>query len=173
MGWMFVLLIVLLICVPLAELYLIVQVGGLIGVWPTLLLLLATSLIGGLLLRHQGRAAWRAFSSTIQDGRVPARETFDGALVIGGGVLLLTPGFLTDLFGLLLLLPPTRAVFRSAGQRLAGRSRFGFATRFDGARFRPPPRSGGPKPGDIEGTAQEIVDEPGLPAGPGGVSGDR
>ena len=170
---MLILLIVLLICVPLAELYLIVQVGGLIGVWPTLLLLLATSLIGAMLLRHQGRAAWRAFSSTLQEGRVPARETFDGALVIAGGVLLLTPGFLTDLFGLLLLLPPTRAVFRAAGQRLAGRSRFGFFTRFDGARFRSAQRKGGPQPGDIEGTAHEILDEPGLPAGPGGASGKQ
>lgn len=170
---MLLLLIALLICVPLIEIYLIVQVGGLIGVWPTLLILIGSSIAGAVLLRHQGRAAWRSFTTTLQAGRVPARETFDGALVIAGGALLLTPGFLTDALGLLLLLPPTRALFRSVGQRLAGRSRFGFFTRFDGARFRSPSGRGGPRPDDIEGTAHEILDESTLGPGKSAMTGDR
>src|SRR4051812_28214025 len=107
-----VLLVVLFIVVPLVELYVIIQVGEAIGVWWTIALLLLDSLLGSLLMRSQGRAAWRRFQLAIQAGRVPGREVADGALVILGGALLLTPGFVTDFFGLALLLPPTRALVR-------------------------------------------------------------
>ena len=105
-------LLVLFIVVPLAELYVIIQIGQEIGVIPTLVLLVVGSIVGTLLLRSQGRAAWRRFNEATQAGRIPAREVADGALIILGGALLLTPGFLTDIFGLLLLIPPTRAFFR-------------------------------------------------------------
>jgi UPF0716 protein FxsA len=106
------LLILLFIVVPIAELYVIIQIGELIGVWWTLALLLADSLIGSWLMRSQGRVAWRRFNAAIAAGRPPAREALDGVLVIFGGALLLTPGFITDIFGLIFLLPPTRVLVR-------------------------------------------------------------
>src|SRR4051812_46339336 len=107
-----VLLVLLFIVVPLVELYVIIQVGEAIGVWWTIALLVADSLVGWWLMRSQGRSAWRRFQQALQAGRVPAREVADGALVILGGALLLTPGFVTDIFGFALLAPPTRSVVR-------------------------------------------------------------
>jgi UPF0716 protein FxsA len=111
---MFPLLILLFIVVPLAELYVIIQVGQAIGALPTIGLLLLDSLLGSWLLRSQGRTVWRRFREALAAGRPPARETVDGALVITGGALMLAPGFITDAFGVLLLLPPTRAIVRRA-----------------------------------------------------------
>jgi UPF0716 protein FxsA len=110
-------LIVLFIVVPIAELYVIIQVGELIGVWPTLFLLLADALLGSWLLRHQGRGAWRRFNEALAARRFPGREVVDGALIIVGGTLLLTPGFLTDIVGAFLLIPPTRALTRRVLKR--------------------------------------------------------
>jgi UPF0716 protein FxsA len=109
---MFLVLIVLFIVVPIAELAVIIQVGQEIGLWWTIALLLADSVLGSVLMRSQGRAAWRRFNQAVEAGRPPAREALDGALIIVGGALLLTPGFITDIGGLLLLLPPSRAVAR-------------------------------------------------------------
>jgi UPF0716 protein FxsA len=106
------LLVLLFIVVPIAELYVIIQVGGLIGVGPTLLLLLLDAILGSWLLKHQGRAAWRRFNLALAERRVPAKEVADGFLIILGGALLIAPGFITDIFGILLLVPPTRAVAR-------------------------------------------------------------
>lgn len=106
------LLVVALVVVPLVELYVLIQVGQVIGALPTIALLIAMSLLGGYLLRREGTRTWRAFRGALGTGRVPAREVADGALVIFGGALLLTPGFATDLFGLLCVLPPSRAVLR-------------------------------------------------------------
>jgi UPF0716 protein FxsA len=105
-------LVILFVIVPIAELALIIQVGEAIGVWWTIALLIADSLLGSWLMRSQGRATWRRFNLATAEGRVPAREVLDGVLVIFGGALLLTPGFISDILGLLLLLPPTRAVAR-------------------------------------------------------------
>jgi len=107
-----VLLFVLFVVVPIAELYVIIQIGGAIGVLPTIALLILDSVLGAALMRSQGRAAWRRFNGAVAEGRIPGREVIDGALVIFGGALLLTPGFLTDALGLILLLPPTRALVR-------------------------------------------------------------
>src|SRR5881398_3548356 len=106
------LLFVLFIVVPIAELAVLIQVGEQIGVWWTVAILIADSILGATLMRSQGRAAWRRFNVTLQSGRPPAREVLDGVLVIFGGALLLTPGFITDIFGIVFLLPPTRAVVR-------------------------------------------------------------
>jgi UPF0716 protein FxsA len=106
------LLVLLFIVVPIAELAVIIEVGQAIGVWWTIALLLADSILGSLLMRSQGRAVWRRFTDSLQAGRPPAREVVDGGLVLLGGALLLTPGFLSDFGGLLLLLPPSRAVIR-------------------------------------------------------------
>jgi UPF0716 protein FxsA len=114
-------LIALFILVPLAELYVILKVGDAIGVGWTILLLAADSVIGSLLLRSQGRAVWRRFNEALQQGRMPHREVQDGVLVIFGGAFLITPGFITDVVGLLLLVPPTRAVIRRLAMRVIGR----------------------------------------------------
>jgi UPF0716 protein FxsA len=114
----FLALIALFILLPLAELYVIVQVvGQAIGPIWTILLLAADSVLGAMLLRSQGRAVWRRFNEALATGRMPHREVQDGVLVIFGGAFLITPGFITDVIGLLLLLPPTRAVIRRIGMR--------------------------------------------------------
>jgi UPF0716 protein FxsA len=151
------LLVLIFIVVPIAELYVIIQVGGAIGVVPTLLLLLADALLGSFLLRHQGRAAWVRFNRALSENRVPHKEVIDGVLVIFGGALLLTPGFITDVFGLILLIPPTRALVRglsmrfamarlASGQRIAY---WGFdrATGRSSRRRRPAQGPAGPQPG--------------------------
>lgn len=112
------LLVILFIVVPIAELYVIIKVGELIGVLPTLALLLADAVLGSMLLKHQGRGAWRRFNRALAERRFPGREVLDGALIVVGGTLLLTPGFLSDVVGVLLLLPPTRAIARRLLRRL-------------------------------------------------------
>ena len=135
-------LVLLFVVVPLAELFVIIQVGQAIGVWWTIGILIADSILGSVLMRSQGRSAWRRFNDAVRAGRVPAREVVDGALVIFGGALLLTPGFLTDILGLVLLLPPTRAVVRAVLLRR-------FAHRLVVSATAPRRR----RPDDIEGTA--------------------
>jgi UPF0716 protein FxsA len=108
------LLLLLFIAVPLAEIYVIIQVGQAIGALWTIALLIADSVVGARLVAWQGRLAWRRFAEAIAAGRVPHNEVTDGVLVVIGGTLLLTPGFITDVFGLLLLLPPTRLLVRRA-----------------------------------------------------------
>jgi UPF0716 protein FxsA len=115
------LLVALFIVVPIVELYVIIQVGQAIGIVPTLAILLADALLGSLLLRHQGRGAWRRFNEALEARRFPAREVADGLMIAVGGTLLLTPGFITDVFGLLLLMPPTRAILRRLLVAYAGR----------------------------------------------------
>jgi len=103
---------ILFIVVPLAELAVIITVGKSIGVLTTLLLLLAFSLSGAWLAKREGLAAWRRLQFALAEGRVPGREVADGAIILLAGALLLTPGFLTDLVGLLLLVPLTRRLAR-------------------------------------------------------------
>jgi UPF0716 protein FxsA len=167
-------LVLLFIVLPVAEIYVIVKVGEAIGIFPTLALLILDGFLGYALTRSQGRAAWERFNRALAEGRVPAHETFDGAMIILGGALLLTPGFITDVVGFCLLIPPTRALVRGLVARLARRRvafTWGVAT--------PPPRAGrgpyagrqpGPPPAaggyDYEGTAQEVTDPAGeLPGG--------
>jgi UPF0716 protein FxsA len=115
-------LVLLFIVVPIAELAVLIQVGQVIGVWWTIAILIADAILGSILMRAQGRAAWRRFNETMQAGGVPAREVLDGALVMFGGLLMLTPGFITDILGFVLLIPPTRAVVRAVlVRRLAQR----------------------------------------------------
>jgi UPF0716 protein FxsA len=107
--------------VPIAELYAIYLVGDAIGVLPTFLLLAADSLLGSLLLRSQGRSVWQRFNEALTEGRMPHREVLDGVLIIFGGAFLITPGFITDVVGLGLLIPPTRAIVRRLLVRRLGR----------------------------------------------------
>jgi UPF0716 protein FxsA len=140
-------LIALFILLPLAELYVILKVGDAIGVFWTILLLAADSVAGSMLLRSQGRAVWRRFNQALSDGRMPHREVQDGVLVIFGGAFLITPGFITDVLGALLLIPPTRSLIRRYGMRAVGRR---VAVRVAGARDPAEPRDY-----DVEGTATE------------------
>jgi UPF0716 protein FxsA len=149
-------LIVLFIVVPIVEIYAIIQVGQALGPWWTIAILIADSILGSMLMRSQGRAAWRRFNEGLAAGRPPAREVLDGALIIFGGALLLTPGFVTDIVGLLFLLPPTRAVVRRLlVRRFAARMVVAGAGAF-GPR-RTPPRG---TDYDVEGTAHDVDDPP-------------
>jgi UPF0716 protein FxsA len=112
---------VLFILVPLAELAVIIAVGKAIGVLATLLTLLAFSLSGAWLARREGLAAWRRLQLALVDGRMPTREVADGAIILLAGALLLIPGFLTDLVGLVLLVPATRRLARRWAPALARR----------------------------------------------------
>ena len=153
------LLFVLFIVVPIAELYVIVQVGQAIGVLPTIALLLVDSVLGAWLLRREGARAWRAFQLALEEHRLPAREVADGALVLFGGALLLTPGFLSDLLGLLCLLPPTRAGLRGVLTALVAR-RFGVVGMAGGVAARAARQRRRPSYGDVvEG---EVVEDPGT-----------
>ena len=111
---MVLLLVLLFIVFPIAEIYVIIQVGQAIGALWTVLILIVDSIIGARLLSWQGRRAWLKFQSALAEGRIPHREVLDGVLIIMGGAFLLTPGFISDILGVLLLLPPTRAVVRRA-----------------------------------------------------------
>ncbi len=167
------LLVVVFVVVPIAELYVIVKVGEAIGLLPTIAILVADSIIGSVLLRAQGGGAWRRFNEALAARRPPAREVLDGALVIFGGAFLITPGFLTDVIGVVLLLPPTRALVRRvlvahfSRRFVAGMvGRVGPRSappppRQPGGRAAPPRRGSAGEPYDVEGTAVE-VDRPGL-----------
>jgi len=152
-------LLLLFVVVPIAELYVIIQVGEAIGALPTIALLIADSVLGSALMRSQGRAVWRRFNAAVTAGRPPAREVLDGALVIFGGAFLITPGFLTDVLGLVLLLPPTRALVRRLIVRhFSGR----VVTTVFGRGGPPRGRASSNGRYDVEGTATE-VEPPRLP----------
>lgn len=153
------LLFLLFVVVPIAELYVIIQVGEAIGTLPTLGLLLLDAVLGSWLLRSQGRIVWRRFRGALAAGRPPAREAVDGGLVMLGGSLLLAPGFITDAFGVLMLFPPTRALLRRAILRRAGNSLLGAVAggRMGGrSRRRPPHPPRPPRDYDVDGTATEF-----------------
>lgn len=107
----------LFLVVPIVELAIIIQVGSYLGVWPTIGLLIAISVGGAWLVKWQGISTLRRVQAELAAGRVPTRQLVDGALIILAGALMLTPGFLTDVFGILLLIPPTRIAVRSAVMR--------------------------------------------------------
>ena len=111
-GWLPLLLVLLIIGIPALEIWLIFQVGQQIGVLPTLAVLVISAIGGSLLLRHEGRRTWRALSNAFASGRMPTGELADAALILVGGVLLILPGFATDLVGFLFLLPITRPYAR-------------------------------------------------------------
>ena len=146
-------LILIFVAVPLLELYVIIEVvGPALGAPLTIALLAADSLAGAWLMRSQGRAVWERFNDTMRAGQIPHREIVDGVLVIFGGAFLITPGFDTDIFGLFLLLPPTRAVARRIAMKRIGRRVDAAATGADRqTRRRRPPRGRY----DVEGTATE------------------
>lgn len=176
------LLVLAFLVVPLLEIYVIVQVGQVIGAWWTVLLLLAESLFGAWIVRREGRRAWHGLRDATSGGRMPSRELADGALLLIGGTLLLTPGFLTDAAGFLLVIPPTRALARRILLRwiaaravvVGGPMGYGVGWAADRAARDEPPRPGrrppaaGRRPGErnvVEGEVVEgeVVDGPDEP----------
>jgi UPF0716 protein FxsA len=157
-------LVIAFLVVPVLEIYVILQVGHAIGGWPTVALLILESLLGAWIMRREGRRAWRALTETFRRGGLPDRELADAALVLVGGVLLLTPGFVTDVVGLLFVLPFTRPLVRRAlsgyvGHRVrVAQSRA--AASFDGFGGMPRPRrEPGPQSGSAggAGTGHRVV----------------
>jgi UPF0716 protein FxsA len=169
----------LFIVLPIAELYVIIQVGQAIGIVPTLAILLLDGILGAALSRSQGRTAWRRFNEATAAGKVPAKEVFDGACIIVGGAFLLAPGFITDVIGLSLLIPPSRAIYRRLLVGTARRVGPARPVMFFYDRRGSVPGAGGPQPSgspppprrpsrgyDVEGSAREIPDDP-SELGPG------
>ncbi|MBG0833088.1 FxsA family protein [Planomonospora sp. ID67723] len=101
--------------VPVLEIWALIQVGQIIGGPLTIAVLLADSLLGAWIVRREGRRAWQGLQTALRGGRIPDRELADGAMIIAGGALLLTPGFFTDIVGFLLVLPFTRPLMRRLG----------------------------------------------------------
>ncbi len=158
------LLVAALVVVPIVEIWVLLQVGQLLGVLPTVVLLVAMSLLGAYLLRREGSRTWRAFRTALGSGRLPAAEVADGALVIFGGALLLTPGFATDVFGLLCVLPPSRAVLRRLLTRQVARRLTVGAVLGGGSRKGPSSRRR-TADGVVDGEVVHPPDEPGRPSG--------
>lgn len=143
---------VLFVVVPLVEIYFLIQIGQVIGAWTTILLLVLDSIAGGYLIKREGSRAWRALRAALESHKMPARELADGALILIGGTLLLTPGFLTDAVGFFLILPFTRPVARR------------LLTEFITKKFLAGPTLGGPtngtqqRPGPGSVVQGEVVD---------------
>ena len=144
-------LMVAFVVVPLVEIAVLIQVGQVIGAWWTILLLVADSIRGGWLIRREGARAWRALAAAFNSGRMPARELADGALILVGGTLMLTPGFVTDAVGIGLILPLTRPVFRRLLTGIVSRRLAGLVP--------PDARRPGPGPESGEVVRGDVVDE--------------
>ncbi|MGB6679892.1 MAG: FxsA family protein [Candidatus Bathyarchaeia archaeon] len=97
--------------IPIAELYLLIKIGGMIGAFNTVLIILFTAVIGAYLAKTQGFVVIRKINQALNEGRLPAQELMDGLFVLLGGFTLLTPGFLTDLIGISMLFPFTRILY--------------------------------------------------------------
>lgn len=149
------------IVVPLVELMIILQVGELVGAAWTIVALLAISIAGAWLVRREGTKTWNRLTGVLRAGRMPADEVLQGALVLVGGALLLTPGFFTDAVGLLLVIPPSRALVASViktrvGQRVALHT-FGAGGPFgQGANDASHRRSGRPATGADRGDVVDV-----------------
>jgi len=187
----------LFVIVPIVEIALFIQVGGLIGVWPTIALVFLTAVAGTTLLRAQGLSTLRRAQASLDQGQLPMREVFDGACLLVAGVLLLTPGFMTDALGLSLFLPPVRSAILGGVARAVKSGRIkvhatqrggagGFGEDFHGGGFRPHGPGGfgpggfgpGGRPGgpaDLEGEYREVSpdDAAERPAGDDAADGAR
>ncbi|MDQ6698383.1 MAG: FxsA family protein [Actinomycetota bacterium] len=115
----------LFVVVPIVEIYFIIQVAHIIGGWETIGLLILESLLGAWLMKRQGIGALNRITQAIEQHRAPGKELVDGFLILLAGVLMITPGFVTDVLGFLLLLPPTRALVRRLLMRRFKQGRYG------------------------------------------------
>ena len=110
----------LFVVVPILEIAVLIQVGQVIGVGPTIVLLIGMSIAGAVLAKREGLAVWTRFRASVGRGEIPSKEIVDGVLVLFGAALLLTPGFLTDILGMTLLIPVSRAAVRKSVLRGGG-----------------------------------------------------
>ncbi len=155
------LLALLFLVVPIAELWVIIASSHRFGFLNTLGALIVISMLGAWLIRHEGTKVWQRFNAQIAAGKAPSDEIADGVLVLAAGALLMTPGFLTDMVGLLILFPPTRALVRPVLiRRFSGRARVVTATHRDPT-GRPPRR--GPV---YDTTGREAPEPPSGELGP-------
>ena len=151
-------LLALFIGLPLLEVAVFIQVGGVIGVWPTIGATIATALAGSLLLRAQGLAVLMRARSQMDQGQLPAREMFEGVCLVLAGALLLVPGFVTDVVGLLLFVPPLREALRGMiARHVAAKAARGEARVFvDGVEVRPGGRGRGRGGTVIDGDYEDL-----------------
>ena len=155
------LLLLAFIAIPVVEIYVLIQVGQAIGALPTVILLVLDALLGTWLFKREGRKAWTALRAALDEHRVPGQEVADGALVVVGGAFLITPGFVSDIVGVLCLLPPTRALLRVMLTGFFTRRLLGPATsRLPGANRPPPTRRRGARRDPHQTIEGEIVDPP-------------
>lgn len=155
-------LLLALIIVPIIEIALFIQVGGAIGLWPTILIVIATAVLGSVMLRSQGAGAMRDLQRSMAGGGGdPGRALANGAMILVSGVLLLTPGFFTDAVGFALLLPPVRSAVIRWGARRFSRSVHvtGFAATMQPGRPQP-------GPGDVIDGEWQTLDDPDTPRDP-------
>lgn len=115
---MFLQLVILFTLIPLVELYILIEVGGMIGALNTILIITATGILGASLAKSQGLQVMRKINLSAEQGRFPAEELIDGLFILLGGFTLLTPGFITDLLGLSMLFPPTRTLYKRLARRM-------------------------------------------------------
>ncbi|MFC6152462.1 FxsA family protein [Nocardioides yefusunii] len=153
-GW---LLFLLLVVMPLLELFVLIRVGKVIGAGSTILLLILAAVVGAWVVRREGARAWQAFNGALGAGRMPTKELADGVMVLAGGVLMMAPGVVSDLMGLVLVLPFTRPLVRPLlvaaiapriKQSMASSPLGGFATGFGGDPFAQDPFAGQQEPRD-------------------------
>lgn len=146
------LLLLAFLVVPIVEFYVFVQVADAIGVLPTLVWIVAISAAGAWLVKHEGLHTLRRANQRVAAGEVPTTELANGVMILLGGALLLTPGFFTDVLGLVLVLPPTRAALRGTVMRRFVASAPVVVRRHSVGGFDPfgPPRSGGRDVWDAE-----------------------
>ncbi len=114
-------LLLLFTLMPLVEIWILIELGAVIGSWATILLIASTGFVGVFLARSQGFAVLYKMRKDMEAGLVPADQFFDGACILIGGALLITPGLLTDLLGFSLLIPQGRIIFKSAAYRYLNR----------------------------------------------------
>ncbi|MEQ8357452.1 MAG: FxsA family protein [Kiloniellaceae bacterium] len=154
-----ILLATLFIGLPLLEIAVFIQVGGAIGVWPTIAATVATAVAGSLLLRAQGLAALTRARLQMDRGQLPAREMFEGVCLVLAGALLLVPGFVTDVIGLLLFVPPFRELLRLLiARHLAAKAARGEARVYvDGVEVGPDGSPKGPR-GRPDGSGGTVID---------------
>lgn len=155
------LLLIAFIAVPIIEIAVFIEVGGLIGLWPTIGVVILTAVIGTALLRQQGISILFRIQENLQANKLPVRELFDGVCLVLAGAFLLTPGFVTDSVGFALFIPPVRQTIAGwIGQKIVARGN---------VHFHANPQSGpqgGPRPGYpgrdgvIDGEYEDVTEEP-------------
>ena len=156
-------LFIIFILVPLIELMLLIEVGGVIGSAWTFIIIIATALIGTKLVKQQGISTWANIQTEMATGQLPARSLFDGICILISGVLLITPGFITDTIGFLLVTPPFRAaMYAQIGSRIQVKTMGGGFqahnqhSQQQGSSF----EQGQPSPFDVQPEQNKRVDEP-------------